>query len=425
MGMARNAKYIRTTCCSFIPHNKMIMQIKKLLWIALLASTAVLCQASPILKQDTCTPSSAGDSSIDDVPAISKALSTCGNGGTIVIPAGKTFTVRSPLDFTNCRACNFQIEGTLKVSDDLGYWEGKTAFLLLQNVAGATFHSLGGSGVIDGSGQAYWDYFAKHKTYRRPLLVFFSNASNVTFTNIKLKDAPMMFVTVKGSSVNIKFSDLVLSAISTSDNQPKNTDGFDIGECSYVTLRNIHVTNDDDCVAFENGANYITVDNITCIGSHGLSVGSLGSAAGRPYIVKNVYVSNVKMVNSSKAAGIKLWPGGSSHGTVAVSNVTYDGVIVDNCDYAFQVMNCYESDSATCKANPSAAKLSDIHLINFTGKTSSKYDPDVANIDCPPKGTCDLTFSRWNIIAPSSKSIVLCGNYDHPSGVKCTPGAFG
>ena len=404
----------------------MIVQIKILLWLTLVSSNTVRSQlVVPLTNQTTCTPQSAGDTSIDDVPAISKALAECGNGGTIVIPTGKTFMIRTPLDFTNCSACTFQIEGTLKVSDDLDYWEGKGSFLLLENVHTATFHSLTGSGTIDGSGQKYWDYFASHKTYRRPVLVFLNNATNIICTGIQLKNAPTMFFTVKGMSNNIRFSNLILNAISTSENKPANTDGLDIGESSYVTITNIHVTNDDDCVAFENGANYVTVNNITCIGSHGISVGSLGVAPGRPYVVQNVYVSNIHMINCTKAAGIKLYPGGPSHGTVVVSNVTFDGVIVNNCDYGFQVMNCYSSDNTTCQKNPSAAKLSDIHLINLVGKTSSKYDPHVANIDCPPKGTCDLTFTGWNVVAPSKRSIVLCGNYDHPTGVKCTPGAFG
>ena len=41
--------------------------------------------------------------------------------------------------------------------------------------------------------------------------------------------------------------------------------------------------------------------NRTCIGSHGLSIGSLGSDSGRSYIVQNVYVSNVTMINCSTA----------------------------------------------------------------------------------------------------------------------------
>ncbi|CAF0943939.1 unnamed protein product [Adineta steineri] len=399
----------------------MVIEIKQLLRLVLLTFVTLFCQASALLEQKFCTPSSAGNSSIDDGPAIREAFLICGDGGTIVIPAGTTFMIRSPLDFKNCNACNFQIEGTLKVSDDLSYWEGKTTFFLLQNIAGATIYSLTGSGVIDGSGQAYWDYFARNTTYRRPLLIQISNSSNITFTKLKIKNASFWFFFTTDNSTDIMFSNLILSAISTSHNQPKNTDGFDTGVCSYVTISNIHVTNGDDCVSFKNGSNYITVNNITCTGSHGLSVGSLGLDPGYPYFVKNVYVFNATMINCIAATRIKLYPGGPSHGTVIVSNVTYKNIIVDNCDYALQVDNCYESNSTSCKMNPSTAKLDAIQFIDVVGKTSNTYDPVVARIECPPNGTCDLIFSQWNIVAPSGNSTVLCSSYAHPSGVTCTP----
>jgi galacturan 1,4-alpha-galacturonidase len=403
----------------------MFIQMNKLIWSVLLAFSSVLGQACSLLKRDSCTPISAGNSSVDDVPAISKALSTCGAGGTIVIAAGKTFMIRTPLDFSNCSVCDFQIEGTLKVSDDLAYWGGRTSFFMLRNITGVTIRSVTGTGIIDGSGQAYWDYFASNRTYRRPSLLYLSDVSNVTFTNIQLKNAPNVFISVKDNSVNTKFSELILSAISTSDNQPLNTDGFNIGDSAYITLSNTQITNDDDCIAFQSGANYISVKNITCIGSHGLSLGSLGLFAGHTYEVKNVYVSDAKMINSTKAVGIKLYPGGSSHGSVFVSNITFERVTVNSCGYAFQVQSCYFSNKTTCEHNPSAATLSNINLIDFIGKTSNIYDPDVANINCPANGTCDLTFLGWNIVAPSGNSTVLCSNYDDPSGVKCTPGAFG
>jgi galacturan 1,4-alpha-galacturonidase len=399
------------------------VQIKNLLWFALLASSAVFDQVSSLQEQKTCKPVSARNSSVNDVPAIREALSTCGNGGTIIISAGETFMIRSPLVFSNCTACDFQIEGTLKVSEDLHYWEHKTIFVI-SNVSGATFHSLTGSGLIDGSGQKYWDYFARNKTYSRPFLIHFSNTSNTTFTKLKLKDSPSWFIYIIDGSTKIQFSDLILSAISNSSSEPINTDGIDTGDCSHITISNVHITNDDDCVCFKNGSNYITATNITCVGSRGISVGSLGESPGL-YTVKNVYVSNVKMINSTSAARIKVFAGGPSHGQVVVSNVTILGVTVDNCDFAFRVQNCYEQDTSTCKNTPSAAILSDIKIIDFTGKTSSKYDPDVANIDCPPKGTCDLTFVGWDVVAPSKNATVLCDYYDHPSGVKCTHGAFG
>jgi len=67
--------------------------MKNIFWLVLLTSTVVLGQASSLSNQATCTPTSAGDSSVDDVPAISKALSTCGDGGTITIPANQTFMI--------------------------------------------------------------------------------------------------------------------------------------------------------------------------------------------------------------------------------------------------------------------------------------------------------------------------------------------
>ena len=252
----------------------------------------------------------------------------------------------------------------------------------------------------------------------------FISVSNTTFTKIKLKDSPFWFITLNGSSTNIRLTDLVLSAVSTSPYEVINTDGIDTCECSHVTISNVHITNDDDCVCFKNGSNYITADNITCVGSRGISVGSLGYLPGLS-TVKNVYVSNVKMINSTVAARLKVMPEGPSHGPVLVSNVTIRGLTVDNCDFAFRVQTCYYADTAMCQKYPSDAIFSDIKLIDFTGTTSREYDPAVTNINCPPKGSCDLTFVGWNIVSPSKNSTVLCNNYKHPSGVTCTPGAFG
>jgi galacturan 1,4-alpha-galacturonidase len=66
-----------------------------------------------------------------------------------------------------------------------------------------------------------------------------------------------------------------MSAVSKSEHGPRNTNGFDIAEASHVTLTNIKVVNQDDCVAFKPGYDYVSVQNIECDGSHGLSVGSL------------------------------------------------------------------------------------------------------------------------------------------------------
>lgn len=114
----------------------------------------VLQSPSPALNaRAVCTPTAGGSSSVDDTPAISSAISSCGNGGTIVIPAGTTYYLNTYLDFNGCSGCDFQVEGLLKFASDTDYWEGKTAMINVEDIDGLKIRSLTGSGVIDGNGQ--------------------------------------------------------------------------------------------------------------------------------------------------------------------------------------------------------------------------------------------------------------------------------
>lgn len=88
-----------------------------------------------------------------------------------------------------------------------------------------------------------------------------------------------------------------------------------------MTIAHTTVTNQDDCVAFKPGANLVTVTDITCTGSHGLSVGSLGGSTGADSVT-NVLVDGATMINSAKAVGIKLYDGASGHTAATVRNVT-------------------------------------------------------------------------------------------------------
>lgn len=340
-----------------------------------------------LAKRATCTPASLGDDQKDDTPAIQSAITSCGNGGIIVLPAETTYSLRSMLTFSGCNNCDFQIEGTLKASDDTTYWATQTAMIYLDSVNGARVRSLTGSGVIDGNGQAAYDLFAQDSSLSRPTVFYVVGGSDITVTGLTMKNPPNVFISQKGGTQNSNYASLTMTAASKSTNAPKNTDGFDIGESTYTTIKSIYISNQDDCVAFKSGCNYVTVDGITCAGtSHGLSVGSLGVSNADS--VQNVYVTDATMTGCSKAAGIKLYPGGSDHGTATVSNVTWDGVTVDNCDYGAQIQSCYGGTADECASTPSAASLTGISFKNFKGTTSTHYEPTVANLDCPADGTC-------------------------------------
>ncbi|KAI5296299.1 hypothetical protein KEM52_004377 [Ascosphaera acerosa] len=374
-------------------------------------------------RASTCTPANGAD---DDTPAIESALKKCGDGGTIVLPQGKTYNIASALSLKSCQGCTIQLDGTLKVSTDLDYWAQQSAIISVKGVSGMTFTSPAQTGIIDGNGQDAWDAFASNKKLKRPKLILVSGSTtDSVFSQLHLKNPPMFFIGQNGDASHIRYESLTLTAESKSSNPPKNTDGIDIGQSKYTTIRDVHITNYDDCIAFKPGCDYLEVYDVTCAGnSHGLSVGSLGKDSDDT--VTNVYLRGAHMINATKAAGIKLYDGSKGHGSPVVRNVTWEDVHVDSCDYAAQIQSCYGiSGDNTCEDTPSTGTLEDIKFINFHGETSKKYAPVDANINCPGAGSCDIAFPDWKINTPSKETAhALCAATPDDLGINCKPGAF-
>jgi polygalacturonase len=389
-----------------------------------IAGSTALPPSKTIEKRAVCTPSSYGNTSEDDTPAIASAIASCGDGGTIVIPSGTTYSIRSTLEFTGCSGCKLQLEGTLKASDDYEYWSDYKAIILISGITGATITSTTGAGIIDGNGQDAYDAFAADSSLSRPTLVYITGSSDITMSGFSVKNPPNVFFSNTGSSSNVEYASLTMTASSKSTNAPKNTDGFDVGTSTYTTIRDIYVSNQDDCIAFKPGANYVTVDTVTCAGTnHGVSIGSLGESGDST--VQNLYVTNLSMSGCSKAAGIKLYASGPDYGTATVSNVTYQGVTVDDCDYGLQIQSCYNGDTTYCAEYPTTASLTDVYFNDFSGTTSGKYGSVVANLDCSLDMTCDVYVEDFSVKPPSGTAEVLCANFDVSPGVTCTSGASG
>ena len=165
--------------------------------------------------------------------------------------------------------------------------------------------------------------------------------------------------------------------------------------------------------------------DITCIGSHGLSVGSLGASSGKTDTVEHIFVSGATMTTSTKAAGIKLYPGGSAHGTAVVRNVTWENVVVDSSEYAFQIQSCYNEEEEYCEESPSTATIEDVVVRGFSGQTAKKYSPTIMNLNCPAAGTCGVTMSDITVTPPSGSAKIVCANTPSDLGVSCTSGASG
>jgi polygalacturonase len=195
-----------------------------------------------------------------------------------------------------------------------------------------------------------------------------------------LNNSPF-WTNIVANSSDVVFTDISIRAISHTFSFEKNTDGWDIIQSNNIVIQNSTVTNGDgespssrltnntdpfiDCVSFKPNATNILVQNLSCNGTHGISVGSLGQYPERIDIVENILVRNISMYNSSEGARIKVWPdafneksanlkGGGGSGSVR--NVTYDGMWLDNVDYGITITQCYgQDDEEECFKHPVSA----------------------------------------------------------------------
>lgn len=364
----------------------------------------------------TCTPSSANSSFIDDVPSIHSAIHQCGDGGVIVLPEGVQYALNTPLSFDGCNGCDFRIEGTLKASNNVTFWNTTTSreMIWVNKISGVKIRSLTGKGIIDGNGQTSYDEFGKFGNIRRPVVLSLDGTVDATLANLKIINPPVAFINIGHNCSRVQVSNMFMSAVSTSQYAPRNTDGFDIGSSSYIDLENITVINQDDCIAFKPAADHITVWNITCDGSHGLSIGSLAKYAGNVDTVTNVLVKNAVMKNSSKAVGVKIYPGGPTYGTAVIRNVTWENVYVDNCDAGFQFEACYEPPNKNrtyCELNPSASIVQDVIVRNMTGTVNDRYKGVTGYVYCPSEGdNCRVQVPGYGVRSTSPNSKLLCDN---------------
>ncbi|CAG9766616.1 unnamed protein product [Ceutorhynchus assimilis] len=178
-------------------------------------------------------------------------------------------------------------------------------------------------------------------------------------------------IEIKGSKVTVN------GAVATLDGQGKNTgfrlskghntDGFDVSSSTGITVQNSVVKNQDDCVAVNQGSNYI-FQNLTCSGGHGLSL-SVGqtSASGSANIVKNVTFSDCTVTNSDNGIHVKSH---SDAGAGSVSDVTYKNIKLSGIrKYGISVQEDYEkgNSTGTPKANIPITKLT---LSNVKGTMS-------------------------------------------------------
>lgn len=394
---------------------------------SLLQTFVLLSALSGLSHAATCVVPTAGNSSVSDVPAIKAAFASCGNGGIIQFPAGKTYAINELLKIQGCNGCEVQLDGTLKLKADVSLWNKQaqpiafqTSYLsiIVDGAKNMKFHSPTGKGLIDGSGQVWYDQAPSI----RPILFTTANSTGVTYDHIKMINSPMWFNLVTDSSY-ITFTNTVLNATSSSSKKPKNTDGFDTYRSNHVTIQDLWYNGGDDSISFKPNSTDVTVKNAVVLGSHGVSVGSIAQYPGIYDIIQNIYVQNVTFGNgldgtkSQNGVRIKSWPGG--YGSGMVKNVTYQDIIVKDVTNPVTIDSCYMEDASYCAAHPAQVSITDVHINNVQGTSAGST---VVSLSCTPDADCYVYMKNISITPPKGSPKYICTNLSDPNdvGIPCT-----
>lgn len=235
-----------------------------------------------------------------------------------------------------------------------------------------------------------------------------------------MKNSPVQVFSVNGAQ-SLTIDGVTVDDSAGDSGGGHNTDAFDIGSSSYITIQNSKIYNQDDCIAVNSGTN-IWVSNLYCSGGHGLSIGSVGGRDDNT--VKNVTFINSQVVNSQNGARIKTVYGATGQ----VSDITYSGITLSNVNkYGVVIEQDYENGSPT--GTPTAGvPITGLTLKGVTGSvTSSAKDYYIL---CASGACCEpIHPMRWIILICSAanwsfSSVSVTGgksnscNYK-PSGFSC------
>ncbi|KAI9346731.1 glycoside hydrolase family 28 protein [Zopfochytrium polystomum] len=326
----------------------------------------------------------------DDGPALAAALKSC---ATVTVPAGVTLAINTALDTTGLANVHL-------FSSDYKYWQ-KNAFpqnyqdMTTMWLLGGKGVTVDGGGTIDGQAQAWYD---ANVSTGKPILLTVTQSDGVTIKNIKQVGSPMWNNFVRDSK-NVIYDGITITSTRKDGAQAQNTDGWDTYRSSFVTIQNSKIRNGDDCVSFKPNSTYITVYNLDCTGSHGISVGSLGQYPGVQDLITNIWAEKINMTTCSNGARIKAWAGKVGYGKV--DNVTFTGFTETNVDHPMIIDQCYSTSAADCKANPSKVTISNV---KFNGISGTGTKQEVASLVCSPGQSTCTNIQVNNIQLKTTKS---------------------
>ncbi|RAL06545.1 glycoside hydrolase family 28 protein [Aspergillus homomorphus CBS 101889] len=352
-----------------------------------LVSAAPATRASDFDKRSTCTFTSAAQASESKTSCTDIVLKD------ITVPAGETLNLK---DLKSGTKVTFEGTTTWEYEE----WDGPLLYISGKDI---TVTQSSGA-VLDGNGAKWWDGEGSNGGKTKPKFFYAHDLDNSVISGLQIKNTPVQAISVE--SDNLIIENVTIDNSDGDDNGGHNTDGFDIGESTYITITGATVKNQDDCVAINSGEN-IYFSGGTCSGGHGLSIGSVGGRSDNT--VKNVTFIDSTVTKSENGVRIKT----VYDATGEVEDVTFSNIVIsDITDYGIVIEQDYENGSPT--GDPSnGVTISGVKMEKVTGSVES--DATDIYILCGSGSCTDFTWTGVDVTGGKTSS--KCKNL--PSGVSC------
>ncbi|CAH0051677.1 unnamed protein product [Clonostachys solani] len=286
-------------------------------YLLAVAATGIIASPSPPVvtqapdleeRATTCTFSGSSGAA-----SASKSQASCATIvlSNVAVPSGTTLDLSDLNDGTHVI---FQGTTTWGYSE----WSGP----LLQ-IQGNSITVEGASGaVLNPDGARWWDGSGGSGGKTKPKFFAAHKLTNSAINNIHITNTPVQALSINGVN-GLTIANMIIDNAAGDSGGGKNTDAFDIGDSTGVTITGAQVYNQDDCVAVNSGSNIIFSGGL-CSGGHGLSIGSVGGRTNN--IVSNVTFKDSTVQNSVQAIRVKTVAGA----TGSVTGVTYSGLTLKN-----------------------------------------------------------------------------------------------